>query len=130
MIWKFLGIFKSKKVIIPVIIALVVGVAWWRFEGALRETGRQAQVILQQAQTIEDIATQLEKLEEQRNKEIILIEEYIEESREITREYRELHSDFQELKHEYEEIDDWSAQPIPDNLLDWMRGGTEDSDED
>ena len=121
MIFKVLSVFKSKKVIIPIIIALIVGVAWWRFEDALKETGRQAQVIVQQMQAIEELVEQVEDLERQRELEIQMFEDYIQESREITREHRELQEEFRELKNEMEDVGDWADKRKPDAVIDWMQ---------
>ena len=80
------GIFSKTRVIKIIIIVMLLsalGFLYWRHQDTLRELGGQAQTIMQQLQTIEDISERLEQIEEQRKVEIELLEGYIRESREL-----------------------------------------------
>ncbi|WP_028575033.1 hypothetical protein [Desulfonatronovibrio hydrogenovorans] len=120
------AIFKSKKIIIPLImvflLAGVAGFVWWRFEDALRETGRQAQIIIQQIQDLKDMEQRISEIEAERERieRLFALREL--QVQELKHEYQTLRQDMHSLELEARK---WALDPLPAPIVERLRQATD-----
>jgi len=122
--WKLLPLLKSKKIIIPIILVILGGLSWWKFESALRETGRQAQVIVQQMQTLEDMERRLQEVEAEKERLEALFAQREQQIQEIESDYQELRQDMRTLEQDAQE---WADTAVPEPIAERLRQATDRS---
>lgn len=109
---------KSKiKITIIVVLIGALATIGWMHRDLLLEAGKQSQVIIQQLQTLDDMEERVSELEEMREMERGLLDEYLKELREFNNQYTQIRQDIEDIKRDDPEAKEWSENSIPESII-------------